>query len=84
NHLASTEKRLGALRNERGAARPGFSVVAYDPDLDQVVDLQACNAEPGQVWLADRLYCTLPVMEACEQVQTCFVIRQQAKHPRLI
>lgn len=100
NHLASTEKRLGALRQERGAARPGFSVVVYDPDLDQVIDLQACedayaservcvlpllaNAEPGQVWLADRLYCTLPVMEACEQVQTSFVIRQQAKHPRLI
>ncbi|RQW44984.1 IS4 family transposase, partial [Escherichia coli] len=40
NHLPATEKRLGALRNERGAARPGFSVVAYDPDLDLVVDLQ--------------------------------------------
>lgn len=67
-----------------------FRWVVYDPDLDQVIDLQACedayaservcvlpllaNAE-----LADRLYCTLPVMEACEQVQTSFVIRQQAK-----
>ena len=32
----------------------------------------------------DRLYCTLPVMEACEQVKTSFVIRQHAKPPRLI
>ncbi len=100
SHLASTEKRLGALRHERGAARPGFSVVVYDPDLDQVIDLQPCedayaservcvlpllaDAKTNQVWIADRLYCTLPVMEACEQVKTSFVIRQQAKHPRLI
>ncbi|WP_273828291.1 IS4 family transposase [Pseudomonas sp. SBT1-2] len=100
SHLASTEKRLGVLRHERGAARPGFSVVVYDPDLDQVIDLQPCedayaservcvlpllaDAKTNQVWIADRLYCTLPVMEACEQVKTSFVIRQQAKHPRLI
>ena len=100
NHLASTEKRLGALRQERGAARPGFSVVVYDPDLDQVIDLQACedayaservcvlpllaDARPDQVWIADRLYCTLPVMEACDRVKTSFVIREPSKHPRLI
>ena len=43
NHLPSTEKRLGALRCEQGVARPGFSVVVYDPDLDQIVDLQPCE-----------------------------------------
>jgi IS4 transposase len=100
NHLPSTEKRLGALRRERGAARPGFSVVVYDPDLDQVVDLQPCEdayaservsvlpllarASEGQLWMADRLYCTLPVMEACEESGASFIIRQQSHHPRLI
>lgn len=100
NHLPSTEKRLGALRRERGAARPGFSVVVYDPDLDQVVDLQPCEdayaservsvlpllarANAGQLWIADRLYCTLPVMQACDEVNTSFIVRQQSKHPRLI
>ena len=85
NHLPSTEKRLGALRRERGAARPGFSVVVYDPDLDQIVDLQPCEdayaservsvlpllarATKGQLWMADRLYCTLPVMQAREETQ---------------
>lgn len=43
NNLPSTEKRSGSLRCERGAARPGFSVVVYDPDLDQIVDLQPCE-----------------------------------------
>ncbi len=100
NHLPSSEKRLGPLRRERGAARPGFSVVVYDPDLDQVVDLQPCEdayaservsvlpllekASAGQLWMADRLYCTLPVMEACEEVGASFIIRQQSKHPRLL
>lgn len=100
NHLPSTEKRLGALRRERGAARPGFSVVVYDPDLDQIVDLQPCEdayaservsvlpllarASAGQLWMADRLYCTLPVMQACEETSASFIIRQPSKHPRLI
>lgn len=100
NHLPSTEKRLGALRRERGAARPGFSVVVYDPDLDQIVDLQPCEdayaservgvlpllarASEGQLWMADRLYCTLPVMQACEDASASFIIRQPSKHPRLI
>lgn len=100
NHLPSTEKRLGVLRRERGAARPGFSVVVYDPDLDQVVDLQPCedayaservsvlpllaSASAGQIWMADRLFCTLPVMEACEDAQAAFIVRQQSHHPRLI
>ncbi len=100
NHLPSSEKRLGALRRERGAARPGFSVVVYDPDLDQVVDLQPCedayaservgvlplleNASAGQLWMADRLYCTLPVMEACEDAGASFIIREPSKHPRLL
>ena len=100
NHLPSSEKRLGALRRERGAARPGFSVVVYDPDLDQIVDLQPCEdayaservsvlpllarANEGQLWMADRLYCTLPVMQACEEASASFIIRQPSKHPRLI
>lgn len=40
NHLPATQKRLGPLRTVRGAARLGFSVVAYDPDLDLVVDIR--------------------------------------------
>jgi len=100
NHLPSTQKRLGPLRTERGAARPGFSVVAYDPDLDLVVDIQPCEdahaservsvlpllarASAGQLWMADRLYCTLPVLQACEDTGASFIVRQPSKHPRLM
>jgi IS4 transposase len=100
NHLPATQKRLGPLRSERGAARPGFSVVVYDPDLDLVVDLQPwedayaservsvlpllARASAGQLWMADRLYCTLPVLQACENTGASFIVRQHSKHPRLI
>ncbi|MCY1369463.1 Cupin-like domain protein [compost metagenome] len=59
--------------------------MVYDPDLDQIVDLQPCEdayaservsvlpllarATKGQLWMADRLYCTLPVMQAREETQ---------------
>lgn len=100
NHLPSTEKRLGPLRTQRGATRPGFSVVAYDPDLDLVVDIQPCEdayaservsvlpllarASAGQLWMADRLYCTLPVLQACEETGASFIVRQPSKHPRVM
>ncbi|RYE72039.1 MAG: IS4 family transposase [Oxalobacteraceae bacterium] len=100
NHLPSTEKRLSPLRCERAAARPGFSVVVYDPDLDLVVDLQPCedayaservsvlpllkNARMGQLWMADRLYCTLPVLQACEQTGASFIVREPSKHPTML
>lgn len=43
NHLPASEKRLAPLRELRGAALPGHSLVVYDPDLAQVVDLMACE-----------------------------------------
>ena len=33
--------------------------------------------------MADRLYCTLSVMHACEESSASFIIRQPRKHPRL-
>jgi hypothetical protein len=42
------------------------------------------KASAGQLWMADRFYCTLPVMEACEDTGASFIIRQQSKRPRLM
>ena len=43
NHLPASEKRLSPLRELRGTALPGHSMVVYDSDLAQVVDLMACE-----------------------------------------
>src|SRR3954447_22855076 len=74
NHRPGSEKRLEVLRGHRGAALPGQSIVVYDPDSGLVTDMIAGEdahqsertlaipllqgAGPGQVWIADRHFCT--------------------------
>jgi IS4 transposase len=43
NHLPGSEKRLAPLRQHRGAALPGHSLVVYDPDQALVCDIVACE-----------------------------------------
>lgn len=73
NHLPASDKRLAALRGFRGAARPGHTLVLYDPDSALVCDIVACedahqservaaatlieSALAQQVWIADRHFC---------------------------
>jgi len=99
NHLPGSEKRLLPLRGVRGAALPGQSLVVYDPDLGLVVDLVACEdahaseraavlplldgARPGELWIADRHYCTHAVLQGLEDAGAGFIVREHAKHPRL-
>lgn len=99
NHLPGSEKRLAPLRGCPGAALPGQSLVVYDPDLGVVVDLLACedahqseraavgplldSAQPGEVWVADRHFCTGTVLAGLEQAGACFIVREHSCHPRL-
>jgi len=88
NHLPGSEKRLLPLRALRGAALPGQSLVAYDPDLGLVVDLMACedahaSERAGELWIADRHYCTRTVLRGLEDAGACFIVREYANHPRL-
>ncbi len=99
NHLPGSEKRLLPLRALRGAALPGHSLVAYDPDLGLVVDLVACEdayaseragvapllegARAGELWIADRHFCTRTVLVGLEDAGACFIVREHANHPRL-
>jgi hypothetical protein len=39
NHLPASEKRFKALRDFRGAALPGQSLVVYAPEVGLVVDV---------------------------------------------
>lgn len=99
NHLPGSDKRLAPLRGHRGAALPGHSLVVYDPDLGLVCDLVACedaheservgvmplieSAEAGQLWIADRHFCTHTILQGLERAQAGFIVREHARHPRL-
>ncbi len=43
NHLPASQKRLAPLRDQRGAALPGHTLVVYDPDQALVTDIVACE-----------------------------------------
>lgn len=99
NHLPASEKRLAPLRSHRGAAMPGHSLVVYDPDTALVTDILACEdaheservgaaalqqrAQSGQVWIADRHFCTRTLLQGWQQRQAGFIVREHAKHPKL-
>lgn len=99
NHLPASEKRLAPLRGFRGAALPGHTLVVYDPDSALVCDIVACEdayesehtgaaaliecAQQRQVWIGDRHFCTQALMQGLAERGAGFIVREQAKHPRV-
>lgn len=97
NHLPASEKRLGPLRGFRGAALPGHCLVVYDPELDLVSDLVACEdahtqeravahellarVKPGELWLADRNFSTSTILFGIADRGGKFVIREHGRTP---
>ena len=97
NHLPASQKRLKELREVRGAALPGQSLVVYDPDLELVMDVLPCEdahtqermlmkeliatAVKGELWLADRNFCTRPVLCGLIERESNFLIREHAINP---
>jgi hypothetical protein len=73
--------------------------VVYDPDSGLVSDLIAGEdahqsertlampvlqaAGPGQVWIADRHFCTRTLLLGWDQAAASFIVREHTKHPRL-
>lgn len=92
NHLAATEKRLKGTRGHTAAPLPGQSLCVYDPDVDVIVDTIPCEdghaqerslhdelyplMEAGDVWVADRNFCTSELLCKVAERQAYFVIRQ--------
>ena len=74
NHLAATEHRIKATRATHAAALPGQALVVLDPATMLVIDVAPCEdahaqerslvdqvlpgVEPGDLWIADRNFCT--------------------------
>lgn len=100
NHLPASEKRLAPLRQHRGAALPGQALVVYDPDSGLVTDLVAGedahqseralvaplldSAQPGQLWIGDRHFCTRVIMQGWDEAQAGFIVREHGRHPQLV
>jgi IS4 transposase len=100
NHLPASHKRLKPLRRLSAAALPGHSLVVYDPDIGLVTDQLPCedahaqeravieplllSAQPGEVWIADRNFCTRTIMQGWSDAGACFIVREHAHHPAVI
>lgn len=97
SHLPATDKRIGPLRGFRGAALPGQSLVVYDPDSGLVVDMVPSedahaqertlmssvleSAQPGQLWIADRNFCTRAILTGWHARRAAFIVREHARTP---
>jgi len=97
NHLPASQKRLKALRGFRGAALPGQSLVVYAPEVGLVVDVVPAEdahaqeralmgpvlerVREGELWLADRNFCTSRILRAVHEKRAAFIIREHGVSP---
>src|SRR3954469_7856951 len=94
NHLAGTDHRLKELRTIGAGALPGHALVVLDPQAMLVTDVFPCEdghaqerslldsvletIRAGQVWIADRNFCTTDFLFGIDRRGGHFVIRQHA------
>lgn len=92
SHLPGTEHRLKPLRTERAGALPGQALVVFDPELALAIDTIPCEdghaqersmtaqilalVESGELWVADRNFCTTALLFGIDDRGGSFVIRQ--------
>src|SRR5688500_11099317 len=92
NHVPATEKRVKPLRGFRGAALPGHSLLVYAPEQRLVVDMVPIEdahaqertglaavleqAQAGELWMADRNFCTTGTIVSLWQKQAHFILRE--------
>jgi len=92
NHLAATERRLGALWGVAAGPLPGLALVAFDVAAMMMSDVILCEdghasersltAEilaligAGDCWIADRNFCTYEILFGVMERGAAFVIRQ--------
>jgi hypothetical protein len=92
NHLAATEHRIEELRHTWAAPLPGKALVVLDQPTMTVTDIQLCEdgqaqertllaavlpaVKAGDLWIADRNFCTLAFLFGIKAQGACFAIRQ--------
>jgi hypothetical protein len=94
NHLTSTEHRLKVLRRTRSGPLPGQTLAVLDADRMLITDLFCSEdgeaqerrlfpeviptAHKGQLWIADRNFCTTRFLFGLARGRACFIIRRHA------
>lgn len=97
NHLAATERRLDVLRTQGSAPLPGHALVILDPQLQLAIDVLACEdghaqerallervlatVVRGDLWIADRNFCTLGFLGGLYSRAAFWIIRQHGNLP---
>jgi Transposase DDE domain len=92
SHLPGTEHRLQPLRTTGAGALPGQAVVLFEPEAGLVVDVVLCEdghaqerslteellalVPAGDLWIADRNFCTTAFLFGIAARGGWFVIRQ--------
>jgi IS4 transposase len=96
NVLAGTDHRLKPLRKWLNACLPGKSLVVYEPSRRLVTDLVLCEdaytqerallkdilprVQAGELWLADRNFCTTAFVFGVCKRQGSFLVRQHSSN----
>jgi IS4 transposase len=97
NHLRRTDRRIGELRPLNVAPLPGKSLVVYDPAYRLAVDVLPCEdghaqersllpellntVEAGDLWIADRNFCTIAFLFGIAERRGKFIIRHHGNLP---
>jgi hypothetical protein len=96
NHLAATDHRLAELWTIGGGPLPGQALVVLEPDRMLITDVFPCedghaqersllpqvlpSVEAGDLWIADRNFCTTDFVFGIPARGAAFLIRQHAQN----
>jgi hypothetical protein len=97
NCLAASEKRLAVHKDASGAALPGKSLVVFDPERRLMLDVVPCEdghaqerrllgavariMRAGELWIADRNFCTLGYLDSLRRHDARVLVRQHKNLP---
>jgi IS4 transposase len=97
NHLSATQRRLRVLRQTWAAALPGTALAVYEPERDVVTQVFLTpdghaqersllgnvldSVQGGDLWIADRNFCTLGFLFGLARADAAFVLRQHGNLP---
>lgn len=97
NHLSASQRRLRVLRHTWAAPLPGTALAVYEPERDVVTQVFLTpdghaqersllgdvlgDAAGGDLWIADRNFCTQGFLFGLARAEAAFVLRQHGNLP---